>query len=116
VITVVVDSEYDTHYGRLDATHQYSFSRSTRVTEIANPGEPNEHAVAEGQEHGFMWRLNTYWRFVQSDEGVTVACEAISLSRDVPAGLAWLIGPFIQNIPRESLHFTLNSTRNALRH
>lgn len=114
VVTVVLDTEYDVHYGRLDAAHQYSLSRSTRVTEIANPGQSDEHPVAGGNDHGFMWRLNTYWRFVQAADGVVVECEAISLTRNVPAGLGWLIGPFIQNIPRESLEFTLTSTRNAL--
>ncbi|HEY8716817.1 MAG TPA: hypothetical protein VIM00_15640 [Candidatus Acidoferrum sp.] len=29
-------------------------------------------------------------------------------------GLKWLIGPYIENIPRESLHFTLAVTREAL--
>jgi hypothetical protein len=41
--------------------------------------------------------------------------ESISLTRDIPAGLGWLIGPFVQSVPRESLEFTLNATRNALR-
>jgi hypothetical protein len=43
-----------------------------------------------------------------------VQCEAISLSRDIPAGLGWLISPFIESIPRESLEFTLRSTRAAV--
>jgi hypothetical protein len=45
---------------------------------------------------------------------VYVQCEAISLSRDIPAGLGWLIAPFIESIPRESLEFTLRSTRAAV--
>ncbi|MGC2446713.1 MAG: hypothetical protein WA477_03660 [Candidatus Sulfotelmatobacter sp.] len=114
VVTVVLDTEYDVHYGRLDAAHQYSISRSTRVTEIENPGAPNEHPLPAGRDHGYMWRLNTYWAFEQADGGVLVQCEAISLTRDIPAGLGWLIGPFVNSIPRESLQFTLDATRNAL--
>lgn len=60
-----------------------------------------------------MWRLNTYWAFEQADGGVFVQCEAISLTRDIPAGLGWMIGPFVNSIPRESLQFTLDATRNA---
>jgi hypothetical protein len=112
VITVVLDTEYDVHYARLDDAHQYSLSRSTRVTEIADPNTPTEHPVE--QDHGFMWRLNSYWAFEQVDDGVLVECEAISLTRDVPTGLGWLIGPFVHSIPRESLQFTLNATRAAL--
>jgi len=113
VVTVVLDTEYDVHYGRIDAGHQYSISRSTRVSEIENPGGPTEHALAEGHDHGFMWRLNTYWNFEQAEDGVFIQCEAISLTRDIPTGLGWLIGPFVNSIPRESLQFTLNATRNA---
>ena len=29
-------------------------------------------------------------------------------------GLGWLAGPFIENVPRESLNFTLTATREAL--
>jgi hypothetical protein len=114
VVTVVLDTEYAVHYGRLDAAHQYSFSRSTRVSEIADPGTPNEHALAAGKDHGFMWRLNSYWVFEQVEDGVLVECEAISLTRDIPTGLAWMIGPFVNSIPRESLQFTLDATRKAL--
>ncbi len=114
VITVVLDTEYNVHYGRLDAAHQYSFSRSTRVTEIADPGTPKEHALPAGKDHGFMWNLNSYWAFEQVDDGVLIECEAISLTRDIPTGLAWMIGPFVNSIPRESLQFTLEATRKAL--
>jgi len=114
VITVVLDTEYNVHYGRLDAAHQFSLSRSTRVSEIENPGKDNEQAVAEGHDHGFMWRLNSYWAFEQTDEGVLIECEAISLTRDIPTGLGWMVGPFVNSIPRESLQFTLDATRKAL--
>jgi hypothetical protein len=114
VVTVVLDTEYDVHYWRLDVAHQYSISRSTRVSEIENPGSPNERALPQGHDHGYMWRLNSYWAFEQADDGVLVQCEAISLTRDIPTGLAWLIGPFVNSIPRESLQFTLTATRNAI--
>ena len=41
-------------------------------------------------------------------------CEAVSLTRDVPAGLGWLIAPIIANLPREALEFTMGATRKAL--
>ena len=114
VITVVLDTEYNVQYRQLDAAHHYSLSRSTRVSEIADPGTPTEHALPVGHDHGFMWRLNSYWAFEQVDDGVLVECEAISLTRDIPAGLGWMIGPFVNSIPRESLQFTLGATRKAL--
>ena len=114
VVTVVLDSEYRVHYGRLDEAHQFSRSRSTRVTEIADAGGAHEHALADEDNHGYLWRLNTYWRFVQVNDGTIVQCEAISLTRTVPNGLGWLIGPMAREIPRESLRTTLGATRNAV--
>jgi hypothetical protein len=43
-----------------------------------------------------------------------VQCESVSLSRDIPFGLGWVVGPFVSSIPRESLTFTLQTTRDAL--
>ncbi|HXN73617.1 MAG TPA: hypothetical protein VN861_13815 [Candidatus Acidoferrales bacterium] len=114
VITIVLDTEYDVHYGQLDAYHQYSVSRSAHITEIADAGEPGEHPLAPGEDHGFLRKLNTYWRFVREANGTFVRCEAISMTRDVPTGLGWLVSPFIQSVPRDSLRFTLTATRNAV--
>lgn len=114
-ITVTLDTDYDVRYGRLDAEHQYSWSRSTRVSEIADAGEPTEHPLEAGSDHGFLWRLNTYWRFVEAGDGVFIECEGISLTRDVPMGLGWLVGRFVEEVPRESLEFTLTATRDAVK-
>jgi hypothetical protein len=114
IVTVVLDTEYDIHYTLLDATHAESRSSSSRIAEVENTGEPQERALPVGDDHGFLWRLNSYWRFYQADGGVYLQCNAVSLTRDVPAGLGWLIRPFIENVPRESLNFTLEATRKAL--
>lgn len=114
ITTVVLDTEYDIQYTNLDAVHAYSRSYSTRIAEVENAGEPQEHDRPVGDDRGFLWRLYSYWRFYQADGGVYIQCNAISLTRDVPAGLGWLIHPFIENIPADSLRFTLDATRTAL--
>ena len=114
VLTVVLDTEYEIQYLTIDSAHAASISHSTRITEIESAGSPQEHATSPKDNHGFLWRLNSYWRFYQADGGVYIQCNAISLTRDVPAGLKWLAGPFIENVPRESLNFTLTATREAL--
>lgn len=114
VVTVVLDTEYDVHYTRLDAGRVYSRSHSTRIAEVDDPGKPSEHDESPDGGHGFLWRLDSYWRFHQADGGVYIQCDAVSLTRDVPAGLGWLIRSFIERIPSESLHSTLAETRSAL--
>ncbi len=115
VLTVVLDTAYDVTFGKLDAQRGYSISRSTKIAEIDSPGTAHERALGPGEEHGFMWRLNTYWSYEERDGGLEIQIESVSLSRSIPTGLGWLMGPFIESIPRESLEFTLDATCKALK-
>src|SRR3984885_4242964 len=113
-ITTVIDTDQEIHYHVVDSTHAYSRSRTTRVQEVENAGKSDEKLEAEGHDRGFMWRMNTYWRFEEKDGGTYVECQAISLTRDIPTGLGWMVGSFVTSVPRESLTFTLTTARAAL--
>ena len=115
VLTVVMDTAYDVAFGRLDAAHGYSISRSTQIAEIDSPATAHERALGPGEEHGFLWRMNTYWSYEERDGGLYIQIESVTLSRSIPTGLGWAIGPFIESVPRDSLEFTLRATSNALR-
>ncbi len=121
VVTIMLDGLYDIRYGELDAAHQYSVSRSMQMLEVSDDrdskqgeAEDESDSPSGAADHGFLWRTNAYWRFEQAEDGVFVEFESISLSRDVPAGWGWLIEPFIREIPRESLLFTLRATRKGV--
>lgn len=115
VITVVLDTDHDVRYRCLDPTRWTCRSHTTRIAEVENAGSPKEKVLPPDTGHGFLWRLSSYWRFQEREGGVYVECRAISLTRDVPFGLGWVIEPIIQNLPRESLINTLEATRRALR-
>ena len=115
VITVVMDTAYDVSFGRLDAGHGYSISRSTRIVEIRSPGSSKEHELSPAEEHGFLWRLNTYWSYEERDGGLYMQIESLSLTRSIPAGLGWVVRPYVESVPRESLEFTLRATCRALK-
>jgi len=114
IITTVIDTDQEIHYHVVDSTHAYSRSRTTRVQEVENAGKADEKLEAEGHDRGFMWRMNTFWRFEEKDGGTYVECQAISLTRDIPTGLGWMVGSFVTSVPRESLTFTLTTARAAL--
>jgi hypothetical protein len=114
VLTTVFDTEYDISYVMVGAKRAYSRSHSTRIAEVADPDTPHEHEKPIGKDNGFLWRLYSYWRFEQVDGGVYIQCEAISLTRDIPSGFAWLVRPFIRNIPDQSLTSALEESRKAL--
>ena len=68
-VTVVYDTEYDVEYRRLGADRAWSNSISSKIVEIENAGTPRERALPEGNDSGYMWRLNSYWRYKQLDGG-----------------------------------------------
>ena len=82
--------------------------------EVEDAGTPQEHELPVGHDSGYLWRLNTYWRLLARDGGVYLQCESISLTRGIPMGLGWVVGPFVTSIPKESLTFTLETTRHRL--
>jgi len=114
VLTVVLNTEYHVHYSLPDARHMYVASRSTRIGEVRDPDRSSSDERPPGHDSGFLWRLNSYWRFEEADGGVYAECRAISLSRDVPTGLGWLIKGFISKFPKESMQNTLRGTKAAV--
>jgi hypothetical protein len=114
VLTVVLDGEYKVESKLSGSDRGYSVSRSLHFWQVDNPGTVQERRRTEGQDDGFLWHLNSYWSFTRVHGGLQIECEAVSLTRDVPIGLGWLVTPVIANLPREALEFTLRATRNAL--
>ena len=114
VITVVLNTRHAVRYYPMDAQRAHSRSYSTSIREVSDAGKPGEHELAPGKDHGFLWRLFSYWRFQERDGGVYVECEAISLTRGIPTGLGWIVSPIIRDLPVESLQATLANTRKAV--
>jgi hypothetical protein len=81
---------------------------------VEDAGKSDEREKAPGNDNGFMWRMETWWRMEERDGGVYVQSEVVSLTRDIPTGLGWMVGPFVNSIPQESLAFTLGATRKAV--
>jgi hypothetical protein len=111
---VAINTEYDVHWGQADRNKVYCNSISTRVAEVVDATHPDGPEEPVGQGHGYLWRLNTYWRFEEKDGGVYVQCEVLSLTRDIPFGLGWLIKPLVTKIPKQSLDRALGRTREAV--
>ncbi len=114
VITVVLNTLYDVRYFRDSEAREHSRSSAMRIAEVENAGKSHEREKTPGEDGGFLWRMETWWRMEERDGGVYVQSEVVSLTRDIPTGLAWLIGPFVTSIPRETLTFTLQATRKAV--
>jgi hypothetical protein len=114
VIPVVLNTEYDIRYFRDSARVAHSRSSATHIAEVANAGQPSEHEKPRDDDNGFLWGMETWWRLEEKAGGVYVQCEVVSLTRDIPAGLGWMLGPFLRSIPKDTLGFTLTATRRAV--
>jgi hypothetical protein len=107
VVTVTYETEHHVRYRSFGRGREVSESHSTRIAELENADTPREREKPDGEDRGFLWRLDSYWRFEQVRQGVVVECESVSLSRGVPAALRWLVGRYLDSVPRESLESTL---------
>jgi hypothetical protein len=114
VITVTYNTEHAVEYRQIGPSRASSRSVATKIAELANAGTPQEREKSAGDDHGFLWRLNAYWRFEQVDGGVLIECESVSLSRSVPLLLRPFVTGTVEGIARESLQKTLVSLRTAL--
>jgi hypothetical protein len=115
--TKLVTVHYNTNHKAVYRSHGpgrvSSQSVALKIAEIENAGTPFETEEPEGVDSGFMWRLNSYWRFLERDNGVVVECESVSLSRSIPYGLGWLVRQYVSSVPRESLESVLTSIRDG---
>lgn len=109
VLSAVLNTEYEVVYKDLGSGRWTITSRSTRVAEVVDGKE-----LPVGESNGFLWRLNAYWVIEPRANGVYLECRTISLSRDIPFGLGFAVGPFVKSLPIESLRTTMTATARAL--
>ncbi len=111
ILTVTVDTWMEAWYRTISATRVVSRSHVTRAQEVENAGQPEEKLLPEGNDRGFLWRLNTYWKYEEKDGGTYVQCESITLTRRIPVLLEPIVAPFVTSVPKDSLVALLNHTR-----
>ena len=111
---VAYNANFNVERTRLSADRITSSSISTRIAQLQDPSQPDGSEYAVGQDSGYLWRMNDYWRYEQKDGGVYMQVEAISLSRDVPAFLGWVVRPIIRRVARETMAQLLEANRRAI--
>jgi len=111
---VMYNTEHAVEYKRLGTVRAAGRSVATKIAELAEPGTAREREKTADQDRGFLWRLNAYWRYEQTSDGVLIECESISLSRGVPTLLRPFVTGTVERIARESLERTLVSLRKVL--
>jgi hypothetical protein len=111
IVTVTYNTEHDIRFVRHSPTLASCRSMATKIAELENAGTPAERERPQGADHGFLWRLNAYWRYEQVESGVVVELESVTLGRDVPMLLGPLVRPIVNRIARESVTRTFEGFR-----
>ena len=111
IVTATYNTEHVVTFTRFGATRAASVSTATRIAEVSDPDTPEERELALGVDRGFLWRLNSYWRYEEVAGGVIAECESISLSREVPSFVRYVVSPLVESTARESMERTLVTLR-----
>jgi hypothetical protein len=114
VLEVVLDYEFETTYRQVAPGRWQGVIRSTRIVEVEDYGKANETQKPPGAGHGFLWRLNSWWNLEEVNGGLVMELRSVSLTRDIPMVLSWIIKPIVTNFPKEQLESTLGKTRMAV--
>jgi hypothetical protein len=97
----ILDVDSDVVWQRVDAQRWRCRSQSTHVAEV-------------GKDHGYLRRLYSYWRFVETPKGVFVEAETITLS-DEFGSVTRMLGSALMGInPEKSLRHSLASMRESV--
>jgi putative flippase GtrA len=112
IVTVTYNTEHFVQYRTHGPGRASSRSSATKIAELENANTPAENEKPIGSDHGFLWRLNSYWRYEQVEGGVLVECESVSLSRTIPSILKPLVMPLVKSVARESMKRTLDAMRD----
>ncbi len=113
-VTAAIDTDNAGRVERINDTHAYLYSSTTRVQAIEDYGKPSQRKDEVDKGPGYVWRLFTFTRLEQRDGGVYLEIETIALSRGIPFEFRWLIKPLTERVPKETVALTLEATRGAV--
>jgi hypothetical protein len=114
IVAAIYNTEFNVDYFLRDSSRGYCLARAVRIAEVQNADKPEEKELPVGNDHGYMWRLNLYTRYLEKDNGVYIEIEFVALSRSVPRIVAWLVNPYIRSVPSEYLTNYVRTTQKAL--
>lgn len=114
IITATYNTEHAVTYRRMGPARASARSVAVRIAELEDAGRPGEREKPVGNDRGFLWRLNAYWRYEAVNGGVLIECESVSLSRGVPLLLRPFVTGTVEGLAKESLERTLSGLRTFL--
>lgn len=113
-VHAAIHARFRAHHELVHSQRGYSVVDATSIQQIENFGRASERVLPPDTGDGFMWRVQSIIRFEERDGGVYLEIEAMTLTRDIPASLRWLVAPVVKRLSANSLVTTLEQTRQAV--
>jgi hypothetical protein len=111
---VVWNVDETAEYTLIDPTRWKVVCHSTHIGEAEHPNSKKKLDEERSPEDssGYLWRLNFYWRVQQSDNGVYVELEVITLARETGGRVSpgRLLTGF-QNFPRDFTQYLMDTVQ-----
>ena len=114
IVTVVLNANFTVEFRQVTPAQAETRSHSTRIVELDRAGDPNQRELPAGKDHGYLWRLDSYWRLEEADGGVYMQVESVALSRGIPLVVAWFVDPLVHRISRAFMSNLVAATRKAV--
>jgi hypothetical protein len=113
-VSAAMQGHYEVRDVRLDAHRGVSVADAVEMREIERYGHADQRLLPPGTGNGFIWRIRSIARYEERDGGVYMEMEAMALTRDIPASVAWMVNPVVNRLSINSLTTTLRQTRDAV--
>lgn len=114
IVTVVMDGDYVIEYRQLSPSRFVSTTVATNLHQVSDEGLKTERREPADHTSGYLWRYRMYCALEERAEGTYNQCESLTLTREVPALVSWVVGPFVTGIPRDSLSLMVTAARTTL--
>jgi len=106
--------EFRSTYVRLTPAMGYSITEATQLDELVDAGEAQERVLPLTASHGYVEKMFTIVRYRESDGGVYLEIDALTLSRDIPVSVRWLIAPIVRKFSGQVMTTTLENLKTGL--
>ncbi len=106
-------ADFRSRYVPFDARSGYIETEATKLIEIQNPGKPDERRLSFEEAKGLIEKSFSVMRYRETGNGVVIQIESITLSRDIPGSLRWLVSPFVRRFARQTMSSTLDRVRDG---
>jgi hypothetical protein len=108
-------ADFRSRYVQIDERSGYIVTESVNLIELQSPGKSDERQLSLAESKGYIEKAFTLMRYRQTDQGVLIRVESMTLSRDVPGSVRWLVSPFIHKFARQTMSSTLERIKDRVR-